>query len=87
MTAPLVAVPASTTAGDSRVAVVDITRRTARLVRGAGLAPDYTLLAWASTGWLLYNAGNGHLAAYHTGTRRATLLPLRVQPFQDMAAQ
>jgi hypothetical protein len=83
----LVAVPATTTAGASRVAVIDIARRVATLVPGPGLARDYTLIAWASSGWLFYNAGNGHLAAYRPRTARATLLPLRVQPFQRLAAR
>jgi hypothetical protein len=83
----LVAVPATTTAGHSRVAVVDIARRLATLVPGPDLARDYTLIAWASTGWLFYNAGNGHLAAYRLRTPRAALLPLRVKPFQRLAAR
>ncbi len=83
----LVAVPATTATGQSRVAVVDIARRTATLVAGAGLAADYTLIAWASTGWLFYNAGNGHLAAYYPATPRATVLPLHVPPFQRIAAR
>jgi hypothetical protein len=83
----LVAVPATTTAGESRVAVVDIARRAATLVPGPGLARDYTLIAWASTGWLFYNAGNGHLAGSRPRTPRATLLRLRVQPFQRLEAR
>jgi hypothetical protein len=83
----LIAVPASTTAGKTRVAIVDIARRTATLVPGAGLASDYTLLAWASSGWLFYNAGNGRLAAYHPGAARAIVLPVHVKPFQRMAAR
>jgi hypothetical protein len=83
----LIAVPATTTAGDSRVTLVDIARRAATLVPGPGLARDYTLIAWASTGWLFYNAGNGHLAAYRPPAPRATLIPLRVQPFQRLAAR
>jgi hypothetical protein len=83
----LVAIPATTTAGDSRVALVDLARRAATLVPGPGLARDYTLIAWASTGWLFYNAGNGHIAAYRPPAPRATLLPLRVQPFQRIAAR
>jgi hypothetical protein len=83
----LVAVPATTTARKTRVAIVDTARRTARLVPGAGLASNYTLLAWASTGWLFYNAGSGRLAAYHPGAARAVVLALHVPPFQHMVAR
>jgi hypothetical protein len=82
-----VAVPATTTAGATRVAVVNIARRTARLVPGAGLSRDHTLLAWASTGWLFYNAGDGRLAAYHPGAGGAIVLPLHLGPFQRIAAR
>jgi hypothetical protein len=83
----LVAVPAITSGGSSRVAVVDIATRTATLVPGADLASDYTLLAWASTGWLFFNAGHGQIAAYHPGGVRATVLPLHLRAFQHIAAR
>jgi hypothetical protein len=83
----LVAVPAHTREGLAHVAIIDLARRTTRLVRGARLARDYTLMTWSSTGWLFYNAGHGHLAAYRPGKTRATLLPVRVQPFVQMAAR
>ena len=83
----LVAVPATATDGTSRVALVDIARRRAKLLVGANLASDYTLLAWASTGWLFYNAGHGRLAAYRPGNPRATILPVQVQRFQRLAAR
>jgi hypothetical protein len=83
----LVAVPAHTNDGHAHVAIIDLARRTARIVRGARLAPDYTLMTWSSTGWLFYNAGRRHLAAYHPGDGQAQLLPIRVQPFVRMAAR
>jgi hypothetical protein len=83
----LVAVPATGRRDQSRVAIVDIARRTASLVRGASLASDYTLTAWSSTGWLFYNAGHGRLAAYQPGSPRAALLDIHVHPFESMAAR
>jgi hypothetical protein len=83
----LVAVPAHTRDGHAHVAIIDLAHRTARLVPGARLARDYTLMTWSSTGWLFYNAGHGHLAAYGPGNARATLLPVHVQPFVRMAAR
>ena len=83
----LIAIPATTTDGHSRVAVVDIARRRAKLLAGADLASDYTLLAWASTGWLFFNAGHGRLAAYRPGNPRATVLPFHLQRFQHLAAR
>jgi hypothetical protein len=82
----LVAVPAITHDGHTRVAIVDMARRRATLLRGATLARAYTLMAWSSTGWLFFNAGHRRLAAYHPGAHRATLLPVRVEPFVDLAA-
>jgi hypothetical protein len=83
----LVAVPAITHDGHARVAMVDLARRRATLVRGATLARYYTLMAWSSTGWLFFNVGHRRLAAYRPGADRATLLPVRVQPFVDLAAR
>lgn len=82
----LIAVPAVAD-GHSRVAVVDIARRCAKLLAGADLASDYTLLAWASTGWLFFNAGHGRLAAYRPGNPRATVLPFHLQRFQHLVAR
>jgi hypothetical protein len=83
----LVAVPATTGQGQSRVAIIKIARHTATLVRGVPLASDYPLIAWASTGWLFYNAGRGRLAEYRPGALRATLLHIHVQPFEAIAAR
>ena len=82
-----VAVPAMTHDGHARVAIVDLARRRATLVRGPTLARAYTLMAWSATGWLFFNAGHGRLAAYRAGASRATLLPVRVPPFVDIAAR
>jgi hypothetical protein len=83
----LVAVPAITHHGRARVAIVDLSRQRATLVRGATLARSYTLMAWSSTGWLFFNVGRRRIAAYRSGAPRATLLPVRVQPFVDIAAR
>ncbi len=83
----LVAVPATATAGGTRVAVVDIARRAATLVPGPGVARDYTLIAWASTGWLFYNADNGHLAAYRPRTPGRPSSRSAFNPFQRLAAR
>ena len=82
----LAAVPARDRHGVPRVAIVDLARRTATLVRGPRLAPVYQLLAWSPSGWLFYNAGRGHIAAYNPSRGAATLLPVRVRPFVDIAA-
>jgi hypothetical protein len=82
-----VAVPVATHGGRARVAIVDIARRRAVLVRGAGLARTYTLMTWASTGWLFFNVGHRRIAAYRPGAARATLLPEHVAPFVDLAAR
>jgi hypothetical protein len=83
----LLAVPVAVGRHRYRVALVDVDRRTVRLVPGARLANDYTLLAWASSGWLFFNAGHGRVAAYRPGTDGATVLPLRVAPFVEMEAR
>ncbi|MEA2398932.1 MAG: hypothetical protein QOK25_2488 [Thermoleophilaceae bacterium] len=82
----LLALPARTTSGSPRVAVVDVATHAARLVPGPALAADYPLMTWSSSGWLFFNAGGGRLAAYRPGAARARLLPMRVRPFIDMAA-
>jgi hypothetical protein len=83
----LVAAPAIKRHGKPRVALVDLARRVATLVPGAPLARDYQLLAWSTSGWLFYNAGAGRIAAYRPGADRATLLPVHVPPFVDIAAR
>ena len=82
----LAAVPARDRHGVPRVAIVDLAQRTATLVRGPRLARVYQLLAWSSSGWLFYNAGRGRIAAYDPSRGAATLLPVRVRPFVDIAA-
>jgi hypothetical protein len=83
----LVAVPALDGRGTPRVAIVDLARRTARLVRGPRLARDYQLMAWSQSGWLFYNAGHGRLAAYNPSGVAARLLAVHVDPFVDIAAR
>ncbi len=80
------AVPARTQGGRSRVAVVDIQRRTARLLPGASLATDYPLITWAHSGWLYFHAARGRIGAYHPGERTARILPFRARPFVDLTA-
>jgi len=82
-----VAVPATARGGASRVALVDLTAATARVLDGPPLAGDYPLMAWSSSGWLFYNAGRGRLAAYRPGRPGAALLPVRVARFVDLAAR
>jgi hypothetical protein len=83
----LVAVPAIGRRGRPCVALIDLARHVATLVPGPHLARDYQLLAWSSSGWLFYNASRGRIAAYHPGRATATLLPLHVDPFVDIAAR
>ena len=83
----LVAVPAVGRRGEPHVVLVDLARSVTTLVRGPHLARDYQLLAWSSSGWLFYNAGRGRIAAYRPGGATATLLPLHVAPFVDIAAR
>jgi hypothetical protein len=83
----LLAVPAKLRHGGGyRVALVDLERRRARLLRGAPLDRGYPLFSWARSGWLFFNTGHGRIAAYRPGASRATLLPVRVPAFTDMAA-
>lgn len=77
----LLAVPAA----NRRLAVIDVEARTARLIPGARIASDYQLLAWASSGWLYFNAGRGRIGAWRPGAP-ARRLGVRVRPFVDMAA-
>jgi hypothetical protein len=79
----LIAVPAN---GGRRVAIVNDDARTARLLRGPRLAYPYSLMAWSTSGWLFYNAGNGRIAAWRPGSGPARTLPLRVPAFTDMSA-
>ena len=79
----LIAVPAN---GGRRVAIVNDDAGTASLLQGPRLAYPYSLLAWSSSGWLFYNAGNGRIAAWRPGSGRARLLPVRVPAFTDMSA-
>jgi hypothetical protein len=83
----LVAVPARDRRRTLRVAIVDLARRRATLVRGPHLASDYQLMAWSHSGWLFYNAGKGRLSAYNPASGAATLLGVHVSPFVDIAAR
>jgi hypothetical protein len=66
-----------------RIAVIDVERRTVREVTRA--PADYPLLAWASSGWLFYNAGGGRLGAWRPN-EPARVLPMNVGPFVDMTS-
>jgi hypothetical protein len=82
----LVAVPVEMRDGTPHVALVNLQRHRATLVAGPPLARGYPLSVWSSAGWLFYNAGDGRLAAYRAGAAAATLLPVHVPAFVDLAA-
>jgi hypothetical protein len=68
-----------------RLAIVDVARRTARLLSTPREAIEYAALAWSSSGWLFYNAGRGRIAAWRPG-ESARELPVKVAKFVSMAA-
>jgi hypothetical protein len=90
----LVAVPvAARDRGDDRrraplgVALLDVRRRSARIVPGARLAAAYRKFAWSSSGELFFAAGSGTIMAYRPGAPRAHLLPVGLgAPILDLAA-
>ena len=90
----LVAVPvAARKRGDDRtrtplrVALLDLRRRSARVVPRSRLAADYRKFAWSSSGELFFAAGRGTIMAYRPGARRAHLLSVRLgAPILDLAA-
>jgi hypothetical protein len=74
----------ATNGARGEIKVIDIA---ARRVRTIDRPPErvYRLLAWASSGWLFYNAGRGRIGAWRPGERRR-LLPMTVRQYVDMAA-
>ena len=64
--------------------MIDVERRSVRIVQRARKL-DYPLLAWASSGWLFYNAGDGRLGAWRPGEHARTLR-VKVGKFVAMAA-
>jgi hypothetical protein len=68
-----------------RLAIVDVARRTARLVSTPRAAIAYPVLAWSSSGWLFYNAGRGRIGAWRPG-ERPRLLRVGVGKFVSMTA-
>jgi hypothetical protein len=77
----LLAAPAS----GNRIGVIDVRSATVALIPGARTDAVYKRLAWASSGWLFYNAGHGRLGAWRPG-EPARALGVRVGKFVDMAA-
>jgi hypothetical protein len=68
-----------------RIAVVDVATGVVSSVVGARTDRLYGRLAWASSGWLFWTAGEGRLGAWRPG-ERARLLPATVGPVVDMTA-
>lgn len=68
-----------------RIAIVDVASGAVTRIPGARLAPAYKDLAWASSGWLFWNAGGGRLGAWRPG-EPARDLGVRVGAFVDMTA-
>ena len=69
-----------------RVALIDVTRLTARIIPGSRLAADYRKIAWSSSGELFFSAGGGTVMAYRPGAKRARRLPLEFEaPILDLA--
>jgi hypothetical protein len=67
------------------IALFDVAAGSVRLIAGARMAGSYQELAWASSGWLFYNAGRRRLGAWRPGLP-ARVLPEKVGPFVDMTS-
>jgi len=68
-----------------RIAVVDVATGVTHHVPGARVDALYPLLAWASSGWLFWNAGRGRVGAWRPG-EPARRLSVTVGAFVDMTA-
>ncbi|MDA0180263.1 hypothetical protein OJ997_08150 [Solirubrobacter phytolaccae] len=68
-----------------RIAVVDVVTGVTHHVPGARVDAGYPLLAWASSGWLFWNAGHGRLGAWRPG-EPARDLGVEVGAFVDITA-
>jgi hypothetical protein len=68
-----------------RIALVDVAAASATVIAGARTDNDYPELAWASSGWLFWNAGGGRLGAWRPG-QPARRLGVKVGAFVDMTA-
>jgi hypothetical protein len=91
----LLAVPVATPNHDSlagppgslQVGLIDVKRRSARVLPGSRLAADYRKLAWSSRGQLFFAAGRGRLMTYERGWAKAGPLSVDVRaPMLDLAA-
>jgi hypothetical protein len=67
------------------IAIVDVATGTVTTVPGARTDRFYGRLAWASSGWLFWNAGGGRLGAWRPG-EPARRLGVKVGPLVDMTA-
>jgi len=73
--------------GSLQVALVDLTRNSARLIAGSRLAADYRKLTWSSGRELFFGSGRGRIMSYRVGWPRARLLPVKLgAPILDLAA-
>ena len=66
------------------IKVIDVARRRTRTIAHPPKRA-YRLLAWASSGWLFYNAGHGRIGAWRPG-EPGRLLSVTVRQYVDMAA-
>lgn len=69
----------------ARIAVIDVATGVTHHVPAARVDATYPRLAWASSGWLFWNAGGGRIGAWRPG-EPARRLAARVGPFVDMTA-
>ena len=75
----LLAVPAASSAGVPRVALIDTVSGRVTTVRGSRLDRAVPALAWSPGGRLFWNAGKGRLMAYQRGSSEAVTLPVRLR--------
>jgi len=70
-------------AAQGAVTVIDLATLDSQRLKP--MDPDYHLLAWASSGWLYWNAPGGRIGAWRPG-EAARMLPVHVGRSVDMAA-
>lgn len=73
------------TASHRRIAVIEVATGKLYLIPGARTDGVYSQKAWASSGWLFWNAGGGAIGAWRPG-EPARRLPVRVGPFIGMTS-
>lgn len=66
--------------GRNHVALVDVTQGSVGLIEGSRRDEFYGSMTWASSGdWLFFNAGEGKIMSYRSGSEGAEPLPFRIE--------